>query len=65
MECVRVLVTIAARMTAVMVSSTVTPRAIVDHADVGEPFSFTAAGELLFKGGTVEYSRLLRIPLVN
>ena len=41
-------------------SATLTPRAIIDHAYIGEPYYLTAKGELLFKGGTVPHSRLLR-----
>ena len=49
----------------VFFSAMLTPRAILDHAHAGEPFSLTAKGELLFKSGTVPYSRLLRIPLAK
>ena len=42
-----------------------TPRAILDHAQIGEPYSLTAKGELLFKSGSVKFARLFRISLAK
>ena len=49
----------------VFYSSTLTPRAIIDNANIGEPYSLTSKGELLFSSGKVFLSRLLRIPLAK
>ena len=42
-----------------------TPSAILDNAHVGQVYSLTATGEILFGTGTSKSTRLLRIPLAK
>ena len=49
----------------VFYSTTLTPLAILDNANIGEPYTLTSIGELQFGSGTVDLTRLLRIPLAK
>ena len=49
----------------VFYNAMLTPRLLLDHAFVGEPYSLTAKGELLFRSCKEIFTRLLRIPLAK